>query len=420
MFTLAEPFGSEATRANLWSAVCAAGAVALTARYVLVVTRSVGGALVAAILLGLGPLFWFQATVASTYPLAAFAIALLLNAADAWLRRPGPRSLAMLAGSIGLVALSHWLGLAFAAAGVALVASRRRAAVRGWREALALCAVMVPLATLLYIPLRSGYAGFPNRGGLGLWDMLFGSTGTFAGDRPLSANQHGVAAHAGSLAGLLLASLSPAALVLAPAGLRELLRERAYVACCLVPAVVDSIVVVGVKGGFAYWHVPLLLAGAVACGAGAEPLRRALRGRRALTAGAVAAFAVAPVCGALYLTNAPRAASGWSRATLAVLPPNARVVAPWTAYAPMRAEQQLAGLRRDVRLVVPAGAEALDLATLRGGYAVSVAHEPPSAPGLVPVGPVARTNHKGLSGLQAGPFEIGIEATEARTYRLPR
>jgi hypothetical protein len=418
-FTLLEPFGSPATQANLWSALCAAAAVALTARYVLVVTRSVAAAMVAALLLALGPVFWFQATVASTYPLLVLAIALLLNAADAWIRRPTPARLALVAGSIGLVVLSHWLGLAVAVGGVALVASRGRAAIRGRRDALALCAVLVPFATLVYIPLRSGYAGFPNRGGVGLADMLFGSTGTFGGDRPLSASRHGLAAHAWSLVVLLLASLSPAALALVPAGLRALARERPYLLCCLVPAAVDSVLVVTLKGGFAYWHTPLLLAGAVACGAGVEPLRRALRGRRVPAAAAAAALVVVPVCGGLFLANANRDASDWSRATLAALPTGARVVAPWTAYAPLRAEQQLTGTRRDVRLSLPRGRIAPDLATLRGAYAVSVAHDPPRAPGAMPFGPVAGANYKGLSGLRAGPFEIGDPSTQARTFRLP-
>lgn len=419
VFTLVEPFGSDATKVNMWSAVCAAGAVALVGRYVFVVTRSVAAVVVAALPLALGPVFWFHATVASTYPLTAFAIALLLNAADAWVRRPRPGSLALLAGSLGLVALSHWLGLAFAAGGVALLATRARGTIRGWRDAVALGAVFLPLATLLYIPLRAGYSGFPNRGGESLWDMLTGSGGTFAGDAPLSANRHGAASNAWAVAGLLLASLSPAALVLVPVGLRALVRERAYVVCCLAPAVVDSLIVASLKGAAAYWHIPLLVAGSILCGAGFERLRGAVRGGRAAAVGVAAALLVAPVCGAVFLAYANRSAGKWSRATLAALPPGARVVAPWTAYAPMRAEQELSGVRRDVRLTLARGPGLLDITTLRGGYVVSVAHDSPRVPGAVPVGPVAGATYKGLSGLRAGPFDVGTASTTARTYRLP-
>src|SRR4051794_7046451 len=422
-FTLVEPFGSDATRANLWSALAAAGAIALGARYVLVLTGSTAAAVLAGALLALGPVFWFQATVASVYPLLAFGVALLLNAADAWLRRPTPGRLALVSGSIGLVALAHTGGLAFAVGGIALIASRGRAAVRGWRDALALAAVAIPIASIAYIPLRGDYAGFPNRGGLSVWQMVFGTSGTFSGDTPLTASRHGVGAHSWALVVLLVVSLSPAAFALVPLGLRRLWRERPYLLCCLAPALLDSVLVVTMRGGFAYWHVPLLLAGAIACGAGLDPLRALLRERgragAAIGAALAASLVVAPVTGALFLANSDRSAAGWSRATLAALPHGARLVAPWTAYAPLRAEQTLRGTRRDVRVELTSTGLTPDLATLRGGYAVVVTAAAPAAPGVALVGPVAGASFKGLSGLRAGPFRIGYGSISARTYRLP-
>src|SRR3954469_8357355 len=361
-FTLVEPFGSEATRANLWSALAAAGAIALTARYVLVLTRSTAAALLAGALLAVGPVFWFQATVASVYPLLAFGVALLLNAADAWLRRPTPARLALVSGSVGFVALAHTRGPEFSLGGgvivarrghaggrggVLLIASRGRAAVRGWRDALALAAVAIPIATIAYIPLRSDYSGFPNRGGLSVWQMVFGTSGTFSGDTPLTASRHGVGAHSWALVVLLVVSLSPAAFALVPLGLRRLWRERPYVLCCLAPALLDSVLVVTMRGGFASCHVPLLLAGAIACGAGLDPLRALLRERgragAAIGAALAASLVVAPVTGALFLATSSRSAAGWSRATLVALPHGARLVAPWTAYAPLRAEPRMRG-----------------------------------------------------------------------------
>ena len=423
LFTLVEPFGSQATEANLWSALVAAAAVALVARYVLVVTRSTAAAVVAGGLLALGPLFWYQATVASVYPSLAFAVALLLNAADAWQRNPTPRRLALLSFAIGLVALSHTLGPMFALGGVAFVALGWRR-VRGARNVAALATVLVPLATLLYIPLRSDFRSFPNRGGASLWDMVFGPSGTLGGDTPLTTSAYGALSHSWSLVVLIVASLSPAALVLVPAGLRALWRERPYVVCCLLPALVDSVLVITVKGGYAYFHVPLVVAGAVACGAGLEPVRRAVRGssvRLALTALLGAALLVAPVLGALFLANSAREASGWARATLTELPPRARLFAPWTAWAPLRAEQTLEGTRPDVGVFLSRTGLTPNFHHLRGSYAVIVVHEKPRfVPYGKPFGPVAGSNFKGLSGLRAGPFKIGIEQTQARTYYLPR
>jgi hypothetical protein len=57
---------------------------------------------------------------------------------------------------------------------------------------------------------------------------------------------------------------------------------------------------------------------------------------------------------------------------------------------------------------------------LHDTYAVLISRAPPRfAPRAIPAGPVAGANFKGLSGLQAGPFEIGFGATKARTYYLP-
>ena len=422
LFSLAEPFGSYAVRANLWSAVTAALAIALIARYVLVVSSSTVGAVVAALLLGLGPVFWYQATVASVYTFLACAVALLLNAADAWVRRPSPLRLALLSASIGLVAMAHAVGLAFALGGVLLIALKARGAIRRPREVLALAAVAIPAAAIAYIPLRSGYGGFPDAyPHAALLDRVTGHASTFTGERPFDGNRHAVATQAWSVVLLVFVSLSPAALALVPAGLRALLRERPYVLCCLAPAVLDSVLVVTMQRGFLYWHIPLLLAGAVACGAGVEPVRRALRGSRGrvvLRGALAAALLVPPVAGALFLAHSHRDASGWSRATLAALPHGARLVTPWIAYAPLRAEQALGGVRPDVRLVVTASGATESLAAMHGGYAVTVSAVRLPSAGAVAVGPVAGASFKGLSGLRAGPFKIGYDATTARTYKL--
>jgi hypothetical protein len=143
-------------------------------------------------------------------------------------------------------------------------------------------------------------------------------------------------------------------------------------------------------------------------------------GRRAALGGALGlTLLAAPAAGVLFIANSHRDASGWSRATLAALPSGARLVTPWIAYAPLRAEQTQAGVRRDVRLELTATGVIETLDGLRGGYAVVVTDVPPASGAAVEVGPVAGASFKGLSGLGAGPFKIGYGSVKARTYRLP-
>jgi hypothetical protein len=405
LFTLVVPFGSDPTRVNLWSAFVGAIAVGLTARYVLVVSRSRAGAVVAALLLAAGPIFIYNATVASVYTFLGLAVALLLNAADAWWRRPSPARLALLGFAIGLVGLAHAAGAAFAVGGLVLVALRRPRL----RDALPLAAVLIPLAA---VPLLSragnstGYAASQVESSL--WDVPSRVATNLVESL---ANAHGMAVHSWWLLLTLLVSLSPAALVLVPAGLRRLAGERPYVVCCLVPALVSSAIAVFQRGGYAYWHVPIILAGAVACGVGVP----AIRGTAARAALAVALL-VCPVSGALYLANSHREASGWSAATLRALPPGAHLVAPWLAYTPLRARQVLDRVRPDVTVTLTATGAPKDLATLgTSGYAVAVAHDPPRGR---PAGPPGAANFKGLSGLGVGPFDIGFDPITARAYRL--
>jgi hypothetical protein len=415
VFSAVVPFGSDATRANLWSAAAGALAVGLTARYVLVVSRSVAAAAVAAGLLALGPIFFYNATVASVYAFLAFAVALLLNAADAWLRRPSGWRLALLAFAIGLVGIVHAAGAAFAVGGLVLVAVERRS-VGGVRGALPLAAILVPLAAVPLLSRVAATSGFPQAHvESSFWDLVAHTARDLGGSL---GNKHGIVSHASRLVVALFASLSPAALVLVPAGVRRLWRERPYAFCCLVPAIVSTAIAVVQRGGYAYWFVPLVLAGAIACGAGLDPVLAALRGSLRRLALAVALL-VTPVLGVLFMLHSNREASDWSKATLTALPPGARLIAPWLAYTPLRAQQVLGHVRPDVRLELTPAGTPVNIATLRGDYAVAISGAPPAVPGAQPVGPVAGASFKGLSGLEAGPFKIGFDPVDARTYRLP-
>jgi hypothetical protein len=389
--------------ANLWSAVCMAAAVGLTARYVLVVGGGALGACVAALLLGVGPLAWYHATTASVYPFFLLALVLMLTAAQAWMARPGTARLVLFAASIGLVLVSHKTGLAFAIGALVLVALRARG-----RELLGLAALVLPLLTIAYIPLRDGFTGFPNLiGGASTWEWVTGTAGGAPDADAFGANAYALRVHTGRLVVLLLASLSPAALLLVPLGVRALWSERAYLLCCLAPALAVSAVVLTTQGAYPYWHLPLLLAGAVACGVGVAHVKRPV-----VLALCAIALLVPVAVGASYIATAPREAEGWARATLEELPPDARLVAPWTAYAPLRAVQELDGVREDVRVEpAPVDVRLEDVAArVPGpGFGVVLSEDTAGA---------TEANFKGLSGLDAGPFRIGYEETYVTTQPL--
>jgi Protein of unknown function (DUF2723) len=387
--------------ANLWSAVCMAVAVGLAARYVLAVGGGPLGAGVAALLLTVGPLGWYHATTASVYPFFLLALTLLLNAADAWLRRRGAVRLALFAAAIGLVLVAHKTGVAFALGAGVLVALRARG-----RELLGLAAIVLPLVTIAYIPLRDGFDGFPNLiGDASTWEWVTGTAGGAPDAEAFGANAYALRVHSGRLLVLLLASLSPAALVLVPLGVRTLWSERAYLLCCLAPAIAMSAVVLTTEGAYPYWHLPLLLAGAVACGAGVRQVRS-----RALVAVCALALLVPMVVGGSYIATAPRDAESWARTTLEEQRPGARVVAPWTAYAPLRAVQELDGVREDVRVEpAPVDVRPEDVAARVPGPGIGV---------MLSGEEGTPANFKGLSGLDAGPFRIGYEETYVRTEPL--
>jgi hypothetical protein len=380
-----------------------AAAVGLTARYVLVVGGGALGAGVAALLLAVGPLAWYHATTASVYPFFLLALVLMLNAAHAWIDRRGAVRLALFAATIGLVLMSHKTGVAFALGALVLAALRARG-----RELLGLAAIALPLLTVAYIPLRDGFTGFPNLiGGASTWEWITGTAGGAPDAEAFGANAYALRVHSERLVVLVLASLSPAALLLVPLGVRALWRERAYLLCCLAPALATSAVVLTTEGAYPYWHLPLLLAGAIACGAGV-PLVRS----RALVALCAVALLVPALVGASYIATAPREAEDWARATLEVLPPDARLVAPWTAYAPLRAVQELDEVRRDVRVEpAPVDVRPEDVAERVPGPGVGVVLSGDPS-GATPA------NFKGLSGLDAGPFRIGYEESYVRTEPL--
>ncbi len=162
---LAVPIGSLAYRANLLSAVCAAGAAAMVT---LLVCRgsaaprrfALVGGLVGGLAFGLSPVLWSQAVIAEVYALHALFVSLILYTlplGGAWARRAGWDLLS--GGLFGLALGNHlttilllppWLFLSI------WTGDGQRPAHLAERLALRLAGLAAGLLIYLYLPLSAG------------------------------------------------------------------------------------------------------------------------------------------------------------------------------------------------------------------------------------------------------------------------
>jgi hypothetical protein len=173
LFTLLPP-GNVAWRVNWLSAICGAATVALsyplTLRMAMPRRRDAAfartparwpthvGALLGAMLLALGPIFWLQATIAEVYALNALFVALLLLLAVT-LPADSPRRVYALAFVAGLSLAHHRTTLLLLPAlALYLLLTGRAALLRPKTLGLALLAGVLPLLLYLYLPLR-GHIG---------------------------------------------------------------------------------------------------------------------------------------------------------------------------------------------------------------------------------------------------------------------
>ena len=85
------PFGTFAYRINLLSAIYASGALSFVYLLARKITRSRGGAVLAAVVLGLGHTYWSQSIIAEVYALAALAIVSSLFCFWHWQDQPTAR-----------------------------------------------------------------------------------------------------------------------------------------------------------------------------------------------------------------------------------------------------------------------------------------------------------------------------------------
>ncbi len=161
---LLQPFGNEAYRADLLSALLVAGAAALLAVRVVMATRRPALGLVSGAIFALTPVGWSWGLRADPHALHVFMAALLLVLLGVWQEREGrgpgagARWLLIAAAVYGLALGNHALTLLLApgiAAFVLLVVPR--ILWRQWRLVLACLAVVALAATAvyLYLPIRS-------------------------------------------------------------------------------------------------------------------------------------------------------------------------------------------------------------------------------------------------------------------------
>lgn len=170
------PVGDAALRANLLSALFAAGGVAL----LFVLARRLGSAVIpaatAALLLAVGPVWWSQATIAEVYSLQGLLTLVILYAALRWEATLSGRWLAGLGLAVGLGLAHHRMTLLILP-GLALFLLWRDPGLlrrpRAWLQPL--IALLAPLLLYALLPLRSsigsldgGYAG------LGFWPWVLG------------------------------------------------------------------------------------------------------------------------------------------------------------------------------------------------------------------------------------------------------
>jgi hypothetical protein len=155
LFTLVVPLNDVALRLNLFSAVCAALAVAFVYLVAHQLVQHRFAALIAALTFAVGETFWAQAVVAEVYALQMLLVALILWFALDYATRPTPRHLYLLALALGFGLTHHRLIVLLFPAIVLYVFLVNRT-LHDFktlaRAALFFCA---PLLLYLYLPLRA-------------------------------------------------------------------------------------------------------------------------------------------------------------------------------------------------------------------------------------------------------------------------
>jgi hypothetical protein len=287
--------------------------------------------------------------------------------------------------------------------------------------------VLAPWLTALYLPARAHAGVFPNQlqaGHTSWWQLITGSGLPY--DQPFRAGLHTVGTNALNAALLIPSQLSVAAVLLVPIGVWTLRRDRVFVVCGLAPAAAVTATVATTNGSYAFWHLPLLAVCAIAAGCAIPALRVGAR-RTLRPAGAaivVAAALTGAVGGIAYMSAHDADASSWARQVLAQLPPGAHVSAPWSAYAALRAMQELEHRRGDLTIALGHHwpTTKADVRRARGdGYFVALDAGPtpiPTGLRVRAIGPPGRVQRKGMTGLSFLGHRLGDIQYRAQAYAV--
>jgi hypothetical protein len=376
------PVGSVAFRANLFSAVCVAGALATVTAIALRLGARPLIAIAAGLALGATGTVWAAATVAEVNPLHLLLVALIIHRALAWEERRSPADLAIGGLLVGLALGNHLLTV-FVVPFVALFVLWS-----GLRELLAhpamlarpLGAFILGLAVYLYIPLAASQSPpLPYNHPVTLDGVLWLVSGTqFRGQFDfLSSRGPGeFVASLPDLWELLAARATPVLPILGLAGLALLVvRRPAFGLMCLGVALSAVYIWANYLHLEHYLLVPMLVL-AIGAAVALESLARVARwlfGRSDLLRDAAAAGAGPAVATAIGLAiglsavggagvlaagNAARADRSGDRsgdayvdAVFGALPPNAAILSYWDASTPLWHGQHVQGRRPDVLIV---------------------------------------------------------------------
>ncbi|MEW5717375.1 MAG: DUF2723 domain-containing protein, partial [Chloroflexota bacterium] len=155
LFTLLVPFNDPAFRLNLFSACCAALAVAFVYLVAQKIVASRVAALIAALTFAVGDTFWAQAVAAEVYALQMLLTALILWLTLRYTSRPTPFAFFTLAFALGLGLTHHRLIVLLYPAIAVYVLLSNRPLLRDWKTlARAALFLLLPFALYLYLPLR--------------------------------------------------------------------------------------------------------------------------------------------------------------------------------------------------------------------------------------------------------------------------
>lgn len=361
-FTLI-PLESVAWRANLVSAVAAAGAVSIA---VLIAVR-LGVRPVIAFAAGLTLAFtgtlWEEATFSEMNSLHLLLVALLLHRALVWRAERRPRDLVLGALLGGLCVSNHGLAITVVPIVVLFVVvdARREIAAHPLLLVKAAAAFAVGLLPYLYLPLRALVGPAEVYGGFLTWDGFYAhvSGAQFRGDMHFTSVESVKAAWAAmpSVVDHLVALSNIVFVVGGVIGLAILVvRDRWFGALLLILGVVNVYFYANYLGDLAHYLLLTWLILAVGVGVVAESVVRILTrwvGPPARWVGygapllAIALFAGNWVA---HDQSANRNGERFTEEVFGALPPGAVLITYWDALTPLSYEHCIEGVRPDVSL----------------------------------------------------------------------